>query len=128
MRTEKKIVSTNNSPAPGGPYSQAVIAGEFVFVSGQGPMNPKDRAITGDTIEIQTEMVINNIEALLVAAGSSLSRIVKCNIYLSDSKYFAGMNAVYRKMIPEPWPARTTVSCELRGILMEMEVVALLND
>lgn len=123
----KKEIKTNNAPSPAGPYSQAIIADKFVFVAGQRPQDPSTGYISPD-IKDQTRQCIKNIEAILLEAGSSLNNIVRANVYLSDIKYFNEMNEVYRELIPTPFPSRTTIGVQLRGILVEIEVIALLND
>lgn len=127
MNKLKKQIITEEAPSPAGPYSQAIIADKFVFVAGQRPQDP----ITGfisDNIKDQTRQCIKNIEAILVASGSSLENIVRSNVYVSDIKYFDEMNEVYRELMPEPFPSRTTIGVQLRNILVEIEVIALRND
>lgn len=125
MAEEKKQIVTKNAPSPAGPYSQAIVAGGFVFVAGQRPQDPATGEI-GETIQEQTRQVIKNLEAVLTAAGSSLEKVVRSTVYLSDIKNFAPMNEVYKEMIPEPFPARTTFGAQLRNILIEIDVIALL--
>lgn len=126
MNELKKVVNTSKAPNPAGPYSQAVIADKFVFVAGQTPRNPETGQVSED-IKEQTRQCIKNVEAILLEAGSSLENIVRADVYLSDMKYFSEMNEVYNQMIPSPYPSRTTVGVELRGIMVEITVVALVN-
>ena len=126
MNELKKVVNTSKAPNPAGPYSQAVIADKFVFVAGQTPRNPETGQVSED-IKEQTRQCINNVEAILLEAGSSLENIVRADVYLSDMKYFSEMNEVYNQMIPSPYPSRTTVGVELRGIMVEITVVALVK-
>ena len=126
MAEEKKQITTANAPAPAGPYSQAIAAGGFVFVAGQRPQDPATGEIE-ETIQEQTRQVIKNLEAVLTAAGSSLDRVVRSTVYLSDIKNFAPMNEVYKEMMPQPFPARTTLGAQLRNILVEIDVIALLE-
>lgn len=126
MAEEKKQITTENAPAPAGPYSQAIAAGGFVFVAGQRPQDPATGEI-GETIQEQTRQVIKNLEAVLTAAGSSLDRVVRSTVYLSDIKNFAPMNEVYKEMMPQHFPARTTLGAQLRNILVEIDVIALLE-
>ena len=126
MAEEKKQITTANAPAPAGPYSQAIAAGGFVFVAGQRPQDPATGEI-GEKIQEQTRQVIKNLEAVLTAAGSSLDRVVRSTVYLSDIKNFAPMNEVYKEMMPQPFPARTTLGAQLRNILVEIDVIALLE-
>lgn len=125
---EKIQVVTKNAPTPAGPYSQGIIAGNFVFVAGQRPANPETGEIIEGGIYEQTQQVIENLSAVLTAAGSSLDRIVRSTVYLSDIGNFSAMNSVYEKMIPKPYPVRTTVGTQLRNILVEIDVIALRNE
>ena len=127
--TEKAVVRTEEAPAPfqGAPYSQAIRAGDLVFVSGQLALTPGSHEIVGDTIEEQTELVFRNLRAILEEAGSSLDRIVKTTVYLTDLGNFQGMNEVYRTHVGDSPPARATleVSALPSGALVEIEAVAL---
>jgi 2-iminobutanoate/2-iminopropanoate deaminase len=124
----KTAVRTERAPAPfqGAPYSQAIRAGEFVFVSGQLSLRPDHGEIVGDSIEEQTEQVFANLRAILEAAGSSLERLVKTTVYLADLGDFAGMNEVYARHVGEVPPARATieVSALPSGAKVEIEAVA----
>lgn len=126
MNLKKQIV-TSKAPAPAGPYSQAIVADKFVFVAGQRPASP-DTGNIAEGIEEQTRQVIENIEAVLQAAGSDLDHIVRSTVYLSDIANFNAMNSIYQKMMPEPYPSRTTFGAQLRGILVEIDVIALLKE
>lgn len=125
---EKIQVVTKNAPTPAGPYSQGIIADKFVFVAGQRPANPETGEIVEGGIQEQTRQVIENLSAVLTASGSSLDRIVRSTVYLSDISNFGAMNSVYEKMIPKPYPVRTTVGTQLRNILVEIDVIALRNE
>ena len=124
----KTAVRTEEAPAPfqGAPYSQAIRAGDFVFVSGQLALQPDHAEIVGDSIEEQTEQVLANLRAILEAAGSGLDRLVKTTVYLSDLGDFAGMNEVYARHVGEVPPARATieVSALPSGSKVEIEAVA----
>ena len=126
---EKAVVSTKHAPAPfeGAPYSQAIRAGDLVLVSGQLALAPGSHEMVADTIEEQTEQVFRNLRAILEEAGSSLERIVKTTVYLTDLANFQGMNEVYRTQVGENPPARATleVSALPSGALVEIEAVAL---
>jgi 2-iminobutanoate/2-iminopropanoate deaminase len=126
----KSAVRTEEAPAPfqGAPYSQAIRAGDFVFVSGQLALRPDHGEIVGDSIEEQTEQVFANLQAILDAAGSSLDRLVKTTVYLADLGDFAGMNEVYARHVGEVPPARATieVSALPSGAKVEIEAVATL--
>lgn len=124
----KKIrIVTEKAPSPAGPYSQGIIADRFVFVSGQRPSDP----VTGELkqgIKEQTRQVITNIQSVLKEAGCSLDDIVRTTVYLSDISYFNEMNEVYEEMMPKPFPARTTFGVQLRGILIEIDAIALKSE
>jgi len=121
-----KTISTKNAPAAIGPYSQAVVAGGFVFVAGQIPLNPQTGEVVGEDIAAQTEQVIKNISAILAAAGTDMSRVVRCDVFLSDLGNFAEFNRVYEKYFGETKPARVTVEVSSlpRGVLVEIAAVA----
>jgi 2-iminobutanoate/2-iminopropanoate deaminase len=124
----KTAVRTEEAPAPfqGAPYSQAIRAGDFVFVSGQLALRPDHAEIVGDSIEEQTEQVLANLQAILEAAGSGLDRLVKTTVYLADLGDFAGMNEVYARHVGEVPPARATieVSALPSGAKVEIEAIA----
>ena len=124
----KTAVRTEEAPAPfqGAPYSQAIRAGDFVFVSGQLALRPDHAEIVGDSIEEQTKQVLANLQAILEAAGSGLDRLVKTTVYLADLGDFAGMNEVYARHVGEVPPARATieVSALPSGAKVEIEAVA----
>jgi 2-iminobutanoate/2-iminopropanoate deaminase len=124
-----RVVRTEEAPAPfqGAPYSQAIVAGGFVFVSGQLALRPGHTELVGASIEEQTEQVFANLRAILEAAGSGLDRLVKTTVYLVDLADFAGMNSVYAKYVGDEPPARATI--EIAGLpagaLVEIEAIAL---
>jgi len=126
---DKHVVRTEDAPAPfqGAPYSQAIKAGGFVFVSGQLALLPGQKELAGGTIAEQTEQVFANLRAILEAAGSGLDRIVKTTVYLNDLGDFAGMNEVYARHVGDRPPARATVEVAAlpSGALVEIEAVAL---
>ena len=125
----KDVVRTEAAPAPfqGAPYSQAIVAGGFVFVSGQLGLKPGDTELSGETVGEQTEQVFANLRAILEAAGSGLDRLVKTTVYLQDLGDFAGMNDVYAKHVGDQPPARATIEVAAlpTGALIEIEAVAL---
>jgi 2-iminobutanoate/2-iminopropanoate deaminase len=129
---EKSVVRTEAAPAPfqGAPYSQAIVAGGFVFVSGQLALEPGAKELSGGTIAEQTEQVFANLAAILAAAGSGLDRLVKTTVFLTDLGDFAGMNEVYARHVGERPPARSTV--EIAGLpsgaLVEIEAVATVSE
>jgi len=124
----KTAVRTEEAPAPfqGAPYSQAIRAGDLVFVSGQLALRPDHGEIVGDSIEEQTEQVFTNLKAILEAAGSGLDRLVKTTVFLTDLGDFAGMNEVYARHVGEVPPARATieVSALPSGAKVEIEAIA----
>jgi 2-iminobutanoate/2-iminopropanoate deaminase len=126
----KTAVRTEEAPAPfqGAPYSQAIKAGGFVFVSGQLALRPDHAEIVGDSIGEQTEQVFANLRAILEAAGSGLDRLVKTTVYLADLGDFAGMNEVYARHVGDLPPARATieVSALPSAAKVEIEAVATL--
>jgi 2-iminobutanoate/2-iminopropanoate deaminase len=124
----KTIVRTEQAPAPfqGAPYSQAIKAGGFVFVSGQLGLAPGASEMVGSTIGEQTEQVLDNLEAILTEAGSSLDRIVKTTVFLADLADFQGMNEVYARRVGASPPARSTIEVAAlpSGALVELEAIA----
>ena len=125
---EKSVVRTEAAPAPfqGAPYSQAIKAGDFVFVSGQLALRPGSAEMAGSTIQEQTEQVFVNLTAILEAAGSGVDRIVKTTVFLADLGDFASMNEVYTKYVGDRPPARSTVEVAglPSGALVEIEAIA----
>jgi len=123
----KKAIESTRAPAPIGPYSQAVKSGNFLFISGQIPLNPSTGELVAGGIHEQTVQVLNNLKAILEAGGSSLEKVVKTTIYLSHMANFTEMNAVYAEYFPkEPTPARSTVQVAAlpKGAMLEIEAVA----
>jgi 2-iminobutanoate/2-iminopropanoate deaminase len=127
VETVKQIIATEHAPQAIGPYSQAVLAGGFVFASGQIPIDPETGQFVEGGIAEQTEQVLRNISNLLEAAGTSLARVVKTTVFLADMNDFAAMNDVYARFFGEQPPARSTVQAARlpRDARVEIEVVAL---
>ncbi len=123
MRT---AILTDTAPRPMGPYSQAVIEGDFIFVAGQGPINPGTGERERGDVRAETKRTFENLRAILEAAGSSLDHVVKCNVYLRDIDDFAAMNEVYQTFFSAPFPARTTIQAGALpgGIAVEIECIA----
>ena len=119
----KQPFSSRNAPAPGGAYSQALRAGDLVFVSGIGPAHPETGALA-DTIEEQTAQVLESISNILAEADAGMKDVVKSTVHLSDLSLFSDFNEEYAKWFPEPRPVRTTVGSQLAGIMVEIDVVA----
>ena len=109
---------------PKGPYTPAVRAGGFAFVSGQTPRDAATGALVGDTVEAQTRQTLDNVRAVLAAAGATLDDVVSVTVYLTDVGNWDAFNAVYREYFREPFPSRTAVGVDLRGILVEVSAVA----
>ncbi len=128
MSTAKTIVSTEAAPKAIGPYSQAVVANGFVFCSGQIPLDPATGQVVGDTIEAQTERVLQNLDAVLRAAGTDLAHAVRTTIFLQDLSDFAAVNAVYALHFPSDAPARATVQVARlpRDVKVEIDLIAVL--
>lgn len=126
----KKIVSTMNAPQAIGPYSQAVISGDLIFLSGQIPLDPETGKLWGSDIASQTERVLLNIQAVVEAAGGSLADIVKTTVYLVDLKNFNEMNRVYERYFQENPPARATIQVASlpAGAMIEIEAVARMGE
>ena len=124
MSDNFNAISTKNAPSPAGPYSQGIITEDYVFTAGQRPQDPVTGEIKKD-IKDQTRQVIKNIESILKESGCSLEDVVRTTVYLSDIKYFDEMNSVYKEMFSEPFPTRTTIGVQLRGIDIEIDAIAL---
>jgi len=127
----KRAVSTPEAPAPqrGAPYSQAIVGGPFVFVSGQLPIDATTGRLVGDDIEAQTEQALRNLGAVLVASGSALEAIVKTTVFLIDIEDWAAMNDVYARFAGAVPPARSAIQCGPlpMGARIEIEAIALLH-
>jgi reactive intermediate/imine deaminase len=120
----KQPVSSSNAPAPGGAYSQAIAAGPFVFLAGQGPFLPDGSKVEG-AFEEQARQTLRNLAAVAEAAGASLADAVRVGVFLRDMQNFAAMNEIYEEFFPEPLPARTTVQSDLPGFEIEVDAVLL---
>ena len=121
----KKVVSTQKAPKPIGPYNQALQAGNFLFVSGQLAIDPKNDKLVVEDIKLQTHQVLENIKAVLEAAGYCLKDVVQSTVYLSSLSLFEEFNREYAKYFESDFPARATVGAELKsGALVEVSVVA----
>ena len=122
----RKTIVTEQAPKPVGPYSQAVIEGDLIFVAGQGPINPLTNTLELGDVRSETKRAFENLRAILQAAGSSLDDVVKCNVYLRDINDFAAMNEVYEGVFTAPFPARTTIQAGALpgGIAVEIECIA----
>ncbi len=123
----RKTVMADKGPAPAGPYSHAVVASGFVFISGQGPVNPETGAMP-DAFADQVRQTLRNVQTILEAAGSSLDDEVKVNAYVTDLTRFSEFNDVYKEFFQDDPPARTTVATALLGILVEVDCIAAISD
>jgi 2-iminobutanoate/2-iminopropanoate deaminase len=122
----RKAILTEKAPKPLGPYSQAIVEGDLIFVAGQGCTNPLTGRLELGDARSETKRVFENIRAILAAASSSLDDVVKCNVYLRDINDFAAMNEVYEGVFTAPFPARTTIQAGALpgGIAVEIECIA----
>ncbi len=127
MSFTRDAVSTSNAPGAIGPYSQAIKANGFVFISGQVPIDPATGAIVSGGIEQQTEQVLKNLAAILAAAGSSWEKVVKTTVFLKNMSEFGQMNEVYGKVCKNAPPARSTVEVARlpKDVSVEIDVIAL---
>ena len=117
-------VSLPDAPPPKGPYSPAVRAGGFVFVSGQTPRDPISGELVGDDVATQTRQTLSNVQQLLEAAGATMRDVIGVTIYLADVDDWGTMNTVYTQFFSAPYPSRTAVGAELRDILVEISAIA----
>ena len=122
----KQVISTSKAPAAIGPYSQAIQVGNFLYASGQIPIDPSTGSIVDGGIKEQTRQSLLNVQAILEEAGLSFANVVKTTVFLADISDFADMNGVYAEFFTEPYPARSAVAVKSlpKGALVEIEVVA----
>jgi 2-iminobutanoate/2-iminopropanoate deaminase len=122
----RKAITTDKAPRPVGPYSQAVADGDTIYVAGQGCGNPETGQLEKGDVAHETRRVLDNMKAILEAAGSSLDKVLRCNVYLRDINDFAAMNEVYAKYFSAPAPARTTIQAGALpgGIAVEIDCIA----
>jgi|SRR6516165_4594083 2-iminobutanoate/2-iminopropanoate deaminase len=123
----RKVIRTSEGPRPLGVYSQAIVANGFVFVAGQGSINPATNDMELGDVRSETRRALKNIAVILEAAGSSLRDAVRMGVFLADMNDFAAMNEVFREFFPENPPARTTVGCVLPKIKVEIDCIARLR-
>lgn len=122
----KKVIQTDKAPPAIGPYTQAVLSGDFIFISGQIPIDPASQELVVGNIELQTETVLNHIRSIVEEAGLNLDKVVKTTVYLTDLKEFPEMNSVYSRFFKESPPARATVQVSSlpKGAKIEIEAIA----
>jgi reactive intermediate/imine deaminase len=125
----RKAVTTDKAPRPIGPYSQAIIDNDLVYVAGQGPADPATGQLELGDVASQTRRTFQNLRAIVEAAGSSMDRVIRCNVYLKDIADFAAMNEVYKEQFQAPYPARTTIQAGALpgGIAVEIDCIARLT-
>lgn len=125
-KVEKKIIYTERAPKPIGPYSQAIVAGDFIFTSGQIPIDPRTNQVVQGDIKGQTRQVLENLKAVLEAAGATFDDVVKVNVYMKDLNEFSAMNEVYSEYFKNSPPARTTVEVSRlpRDVKIEIDLIA----
>ena len=122
-----RVVRTDEAPAPSGGYSQGIVAGGFLHLAGQGPFD-SDGALVGEgSVEAQVRQVFSNLERVAAAAGGSLASAVRVGVYLSDLRHFDEFDRVYRELLGEPMPARTTIQTDLIGFDVEADAVVWLG-
>ena len=122
----REAITARGAPEPAGPYSHAIVANGFVYVSGQGPVDPESGDVP-DGFEDQVRQTFENLGTILEAAGSGFDGVVKVNAYLTDLTRFARFNEVYKEFFAQDPPARTTVGADLLGILVEIDCVAVIR-
>ena len=115
-------ISPKGIPEPRGPYSPAVRAGDFIFLSGQGPIDPATNAFSYGDIKHETRIVLNNIRTVLEGCGATLADVVKCSVFISNGRDFAAMNEVYTEFLGGAKPARTTVETKFADPTMKVEI------
>jgi 2-iminobutanoate/2-iminopropanoate deaminase len=120
--SEIQRVFPTGTPSPRGPYSPAIVAGDFVFVSGQGPVDCSTDTMSYGDIQHETRVTLSNVKRILEAAGASLSDVVKCSVFLRDGNDFAAMNEVYREFFGDQRPTRTTVAVAFADPTMKVEI------
>ncbi len=125
-RSWSPVFLASDIPLPAGAYTPAVRAGDFLYVSGQVPKDLRTGALVGDTVDAQTRQVISNIRDVLAAAGATLHDVVSATIYLTNEDDWGTVNEIWKGTFTAPFPSRTTVGVRLRGILVEISVIAYL--
>ncbi|MVT07317.1 RidA family protein [Chitinophaga tropicalis] len=123
---EKQIINTKNAPAPIGPYNQAVLTGNLLFVSGQIALHPETNQLVQDDIKTETRQVMENLKAILTAAGIDFSNVLKSTIFITNMNDFAQINEVYGSYFSDAYPARETVQVAAlpKGVNVEISVIA----
>lgn len=123
-KSNKQKVTADKAPKPAGPYSQAIVAGNTIYVAGQGPFDPRTGKMP-EAFEEQAAQTLENIKAIVEAAGATMNDVVKVNVFLADLNNFAKMNEVYKRYFADPYPVRATVGTQLLGGMgIEIECIA----
>ncbi len=125
---DKKIINTSKAPAPIGPYSQAVVSNNMLYISGQIPLNPSSNELVGGDIATETHQVMRNIQAILEEAGINFNHVIKSTIFLSDMSHFAKVNEVYGSYFSADYPARETVAVKglPKNVNVEISMIAVM--
>lgn len=123
----RDVIATEHAPKAIGPYSQAIRANGFIFLSGQTPIDPATQQLINGSVAEQTERVLRNLEAVLKQAGSSMAKVVRCGVFLKDMNDFTAMNEVYGRFFPNNPPARTTIQAARlpKDCQVEIDAIAL---
>lgn len=123
----REVIATNDAPKAIGPYSQAIKANGFIFVSGQTPIDPATQQLIEGDVRVQTERVLRNVQAILEQAGSSMDKVVRCGVFLKDINDFTAMNEVYGTFFKTNAPARSTVQAARlpKDCIVEIDAIAL---
>jgi 2-iminobutanoate/2-iminopropanoate deaminase len=125
----RQPIQTEKAAKPKAPYSQGILAaGRYVFISGQGPVDPETGNFVGNTFEEQAIRTFENLKTIAEAAGATLKDFVKVNAYLNDMGNFAKFNEIYQRYFSEPYPARTTVHSAMLGMMIEVDGIAVLSE
>lgn len=124
----RKAVRSTGIPKPRGVYSPAIVTDGFVFVSGQGPVNPETNELELGDIRAETRQTLKNVQAILEAAGSSMKDVARLGVFLADLNDFAAMNEVFKEFFPEDPPARSTVGAVLPRMKIEIDAIARVRD
>lgn len=126
---KKETISTQNAPGAIGPYSQAVKVGDLIFTSGQLPVNPHTGELVVGDVKAETKQCLENVKAILEAAGSSLNNAIKCTVFIKDMNQFANINEVYAQYFPDDKPARSCVEVARlpKDVNVEIEAIATVN-
>lgn len=124
---KKQVVSTAKAAAPKAPYSQGIVYGDLLFVSGAGPIDPNTQEFISGSLEEEARATLNNVKAIIEAAGFSMDNVLKVTVFLGDFDDFSRFNEVYKEFFPEPFPARSAIQAGRLGFGMKCEVEAIVG-